>query len=86
MEHLGDLAVGEAAEVSELDDLSLVGGQLRQRLADLARVIPALDLDVGLLRRREPLGDPLVRDCLPVPHDLPTERVNGPVVDGAQHP
>ena len=83
---LGDLGVGEAAEVGELDHVRLVGGQRVHGRADAGGLLAARDLVVGALAGLEALLEPLVAGAALVVHRGAAELVDRAVVDDPEHP
>ena len=72
-EHRRDLAVGEAAEVRELDHAALLVGERLERRPHLAGLLAPRGLDVRALLGDQALGDALVRGAAPVVGAGPAE-------------
>ena len=86
LEHLGDLGVGEAAEVGQLDHAPLLLGQRLERAAHGARLLAPGHLDVGALGRLEALLDALGARAAAVVDEVAPQRVDRAVVDDPEHP
>ena len=79
-------AVGEAAEVGELDHLALIVGQVMQRPPYLGGVLAAMHFSLGAVWGRHPLHGPFIGHILARPHRVAAKQVDRAVVDDARGP